>query len=79
MRQMDKNLNYSRTRIKETRIEETFGYEKHFHSPAFMQDKLSTLIGQLMKETGQKLFSYRPLSFFHPSLTAVGLPNYTSF
>ena len=28
-----------------TRIKETFGYKKRFHSSAFMQDKLSTLIG----------------------------------
>ena len=42
---------YSRTRIKETRIKETFGYKKRFHSSDFMQVKLSTLIGQLIKET----------------------------
>ena len=34
-----------------TRIKETFGYKKRFHSSNFMQDKLSTLIGQLIKET----------------------------
>ena len=28
---------YSRTRIKETRIKETFGYKKRFHSSDFMQ------------------------------------------
>ena len=45
---------YSRTRIKETRIKETFGYKKRFHSSDFMQVKLSTLIGQLIKETMDK-------------------------
>ena len=35
---------YSRTRIEETRTKEKFGYKKRFHSSAFMQDKLSTLI-----------------------------------
>ena len=44
---------YSRTRIK-TRIKETFGYKKRFHSSDFMQVKLSTLIGQLIKETMDK-------------------------
>ena len=39
---------YSRTRIKETRIKETFGYKKRFHCSAFMQDRPSTLIGQLI-------------------------------
>ena len=29
---------YSRTRIKETRMRETFGYKKRFHSSAFTQD-----------------------------------------
>ena len=47
-------IKYSRTRIKETRIKETFGYKKHFHSSAFMQVKLSTLIGQLINETMDK-------------------------
>ena len=61
---------YSRTRIKETRIKETFGYEKRFHSSDFMQVKLSTLIGQLIKETmDKKSFSLRPMSFFYLSLT----------
>ena len=46
--------NYSRTRIKETRIKETFGYKKRYHSSDFMQVKLSTLIGQLIKETMDK-------------------------
>ena len=45
------NFEYSRTRIKETRIKETFGYKKRFHSSDFMQFKRSTLIGQLIKET----------------------------
>ena len=49
---------------------ETFGYKKRFPSSAFMQDKPSTLIGQLIKETMDKRnFSYRPLSLFYPSLT----------
>ena len=47
-------VKYSRTRIKETRIKETFGYKKRFHSSDFMQVKLSTLIGQLIKETMDK-------------------------
>ena len=50
-------LIYSRTRIKDnriTRIIETFGYKKRFHSSDFMQVKLSTLIGQLIKETMDK-------------------------
>ena len=51
-------VSYSRTRIKETRIKETFGYKKRFHSFTFMQDKLSTLIGQLMKETVDKRNSF---------------------
>ena len=37
---------YSRTRIKET-----FGYKKRFDSSAFIHDKLSTVIGQLITET----------------------------
>ena len=45
---------YSRTRVKETRIKETFGYKKRFHSSDFMQVKLPTLIGQLIKETMDK-------------------------
>ena len=45
---------YSRTLIKETRIKETFGYKKRFHSSDFMQVKLSTLIEQLIKETMDK-------------------------
>ena len=40
---------YSRTRIKET-----FGYEKRFNFSTFMQDKLSTLIRQVIKETVNK-------------------------
>ena len=32
-------IKYSRTRIKETRVKETFGCKKRFHSSAFMQDK----------------------------------------
>ena len=40
--------------MKETRIKETFGYKKRFHSSDFMQVKLSTLIGQLIKETMDK-------------------------
>ena len=52
--------------MKETRIKETFGYKKRFHSPAFMRDKHSMLIGQLIKETMDK----RNLeSFLYPSLT----------
>ena len=54
-----KSSRYSRTRMKET-----FGYKKRFHSSAFMQDNLSMLIGQLIKN-----FSHRSLSFFYPSLT----------
>ena len=42
------------TRIKETRIKETFGYKKCFHSSDFMQVKLSTLIGALIKEPMDK-------------------------
>ena len=35
-----------------------------------MQDKLSLLVGELIKETiDGRNFSYRPLSFFYPSLT----------
>ena len=45
---------YNRTRIKETRIKETFGYKKRFHNSAFMHDKLSMLIGRLIKETKDK-------------------------
>ena len=45
---------YSRTRIQETWIKETFGYKKRFHCSDFMQVKLSTLIGQLIKETIDK-------------------------
>ena len=37
--------------MEETRIKETFGYKKRFHSSAFMQDILSTLKGQLIKAT----------------------------
>ena len=44
----------SGTRIKETQIKETFGYKKRFHSSDFLQVKLSTLIGQLIKETMDK-------------------------
>ena len=40
--------------LKETRIKETFGYKKRFHSSDFMQVKLSTLIGQLITETMDK-------------------------
>ena len=41
-----------------------------FQTSAFIQDKLSTLIGQLMKETMDKRnSSYRPLGIFYPSLT----------
>ena len=37
-----------------------------------MQDKLSTVIGQLIKETMDKRnFSYLPMSFFYPSLTVI--------
>ena len=54
----------SRSRIKETRKKETFGYKKHFHYFAFMQGKLSTLIGQLMKETVDKRNSFLPPSEF---------------
>ena len=46
---MSPQKNYSRTRIKET-----FEYKKRFHSSAFIQDKLSMLIGQLIKETMDK-------------------------
>ena len=55
-------VHYSRTRIKET-----FGYQKRFHSSAFM---LSTLVGQLMKET---LF-LPPYEFFYLSLTVLDFP-----
>ena len=41
-----------------SRIKETFGYKKRFLSSHFMQDKLSTLIGQLMKETMDKTNSF---------------------
>ena len=35
-----------------------------------MQERLSILTGQLIKETMDKRnFSYRPMSFFYPSLT----------
>ena len=44
---------YSRTRIKET-----FEYKKRFHSSTFRQDKLSMLIGQLIKETMDKKNSF---------------------
>ena len=37
------NSIYSRTRMEETRIKETFGYKKRFHSSAFKQDKLSNI------------------------------------
>ena len=53
-------------------MKEASGYEKRsFPLPrVFMQDKPSTLIEQLIKETMVEIFlSYRPLSFFHPSLT----------
>ena len=65
---------YNRTRIKET-----FGYKKCFHSSAFMQDKLSALIGQQLKEImgkRNKPFSYRPmsLSFYPMSLTVFSIP-----
>ena len=53
-------LDYSRTRIKETRIKETFGYKKRFHSSALMRDKLYTLIGQLIKETMGKRNTFLP-------------------
>ena len=54
---------YSRTRIKETRIKETFGHKRRFHSSAFMQDKLSMLIGQPMKETMDEKFFLPPSEF----------------
>ena len=44
-------MQYSRTRVKETRIKETFGYKKRFHSSTYVQDKRFMLIGQLIKET----------------------------
>ena len=37
--------------MEQTRIKATFGYKKRFHSSAFVQDILSTLKGQLIKET----------------------------
>ena len=48
------NVFYSRTRIRETRIKETFGYKKRFHFSVFMQDKLSALEGQMINETMNK-------------------------
>ena len=74
-------VKYSRTRIKETRIKETFGYKKRFHSSAFMQDKLSTLIGQLIKNMDKRNPILTALCFFYPSLTVmikqecIGIPD----
>ena len=58
---------YSRTRIKET-----LGYKKRFHSSAFMQDKLSTLIGQPIKETWVKeTLSLPPYEFLLSELDCI--------
>ena len=54
------------------RIKGTFGYKKRFQSSAFVQDKLSTLIGQLIENYGyKKLSSYHPGGSFYPSLTVL--------
>ena len=50
---------YSRTRIKET-----FGYKKRFHSSDFMQVKLSTLLGQLIKKLWIKETLFSPPNEF---------------
>ena len=61
-------LGYSRTRIKERRIKETFGYKKRFHPSDFMQVRLSTFIGQLIKESMDKRNPFL-IAQFYPSLT----------
>ena len=60
---------YNRTRRKETRIKETFGYKKRFHFSTFMLDKLFIFIRQLKKGIMDKRISFlTALSVFYPSL-----------
>ena len=50
--------------VSRTRIKELFRYKKLFYSSAFMQDELSMLIGQLIKETMDKETLFLPPSEF---------------
>ena len=51
------SFKYSQTVIK-TRIKETLGYNKNFQSSAFMQNKISMFIGQLINMTIDKRNSF---------------------
>ena len=44
--------------VSRARIKKLFRYKKLFYSSAFMQDELSMLIGQLIKETMDKRNSF---------------------
>ena len=45
---------YNRTRRKETRIKETFGYKKRFHFSTFILDKLLYLQTLYIHKTTEK-------------------------
>ena len=63
---------YNLSWVKETQIQKHSDIKNVFTPPLSRQDKLFTLIGQLIKQTmDKKLFSYRPMIFFHPRLTVV--------